>query len=459
MFDEFKARHGGLGPIQSLIDYGTHGALSSRIQARAVGAEMDTAAEAIKKDDTLSDTFKDNAAELLRHGVYDIPTALKNVAGLRAEVQAQHQIGDAFAPVVAGAEKLLGGAKNDDERDILSNLLASADAASKLARDPVTRQQGLSMLGSVTDNVSKFTTQRRADDIATEVRDTQTRRELNNTQFDRYKNSREELEKNSTPFVSMQTSYRGIQKLAELKEPTPQTDQMLVRLLGQILNPGIAIRPGEDPGDQYFAALGDKLGPAVKYVLTGGAGLTAHERDLALYAAAQRVKSENEAQVQRNTRALNEGKAAELPGKYLNLLTLEPIDLGELGAATEPHSTELVPKVDTSKVPTPGKPAQSTTPIAQLPNFKIDIAEGFEDVPSLTQFDRIRRLWSPETRRQPEESLDAYEARIAASHAPMSPAQAAAIGVAVKHSNFGNVNGVYVPEALRNALSLKTDEY
>jgi hypothetical protein len=458
MFDEFKARHGGLGPIQSLIDYGTHGALSSRIQARAVGAEMDAAGAAIKQDDTLSDTFKDNAAELLRHGVFDIPTALKNIEGLRAEVQAQHQIGGAFAPVVAGAQKLLDGAKNENERDILSNLLASADAASKLARDPLTRQQGLSMLGSVTDNVNKFTTQNRADDIAAEVRDTQTRRELNNTQFDRYKNSREELEKNSTPFVVMQTAYRSIQDLAQLKEPTPQTDQQLVRLLGQMLNPGVAIRPGEDPGEQYFAALGDKLGPALKYVMTGGAGLTAHERDLAFYAAAQRVKSENEAQVERNTRALNEGKAAELPGKYLNLLTLPPIDLGELGAATEPGSDALPP-------PTPVA-GDDRTPLQRktdgLVKRVVDAAgtaKGFDDVPSLTQFDRIRRLWSPDTRRQDNESIDAYEARIAASHAPPSPAQAAAIGAAVQHSNFGNVRGVYVPESIRNALSLKTDEF
>lgn len=436
MFDDFKARHGGLGPIQSLIDFGTHGALSSRIQARAVGAEMDSASEAIKADDTLSSEFKDSAAELLRHGVFDIPTALKNVAGLRSEVQAQHQIGDAFTPVIAGAQKLFDGAKTDDQRDILSNLLSSADAASKLARDPLTRQQGLSMLGSVTDGVNKFTTQQRADNIAAEVRDTQMRRELNNTQFDRYKNAREELEKNSTPYVVMQTAYRSIQQIADLKDPTPQTDQQLVRLLGQILNPGVAIRPGEDPGDAYFSALGEHLGPAVKYVLTGGAGLTPHERDQALYAAAQRVKSENEAQVERNTRALDEGKAAELPGKYLNLLTLPPIDLGELGAATEPHSTELVRAV-----------------------AAIGTAPGFDESPSLTQFDRLRRLWTPGLRRQENETPEAYDARIAGTHAPLPPEVAGAQQRARDHIAFGNSRGVYVPDFARKALNLNTDEY
>lgn len=333
MFDEFKAKHGGLGPAQLALDAVTGGELSNRIQRQAVGAQMDDTLAAIKADDTLLPDFKDHAGELLAHGIYDVPQALKNIGAVRAEAQTQRTIGGAFAPVVAGAQKLYDAATAPEDQSVLSTLLGNAEAAHKLAADPATRQQGMQLFGQVAQDVANFTTQAKANKITADTQAAQAERDLDKTQLAAYQNSRENWQKESTPFRQIASAWPGFQTIAALKNPTPQSDQQLMRLSASILNPGVAMRPGEDPGEQYYDALGE-VGKAVKFALTNGTLLTPEERQTVVYSVAQRVAQENVAQSGRNTAALNEGRAENLPSKYLDQLTAPAIDLGAFGDAS-----------------------------------------------------------------------------------------------------------------------------
>lgn len=343
MFDQFKAKHGGLGPVQSLLDNATHGALSNRLRVEAVAGQMDDTLASIKDDPGLSDDFKSHAGELLRHGVYDVDSAIKNIGGVQAEAQAQRTIARTFAPVLDGARALHEGATSPADKQILSSLLANAQAAHELALDPATRQQGMQMFGTVAQDVTNFTVKNKENEVAAQTKAAEAERDLSKSQLAAYQNTRENWQKDSATNQQIGTAWRSALEIGALKEPTPATDQNLLRVAGEIFNPSGATRPGQDPGDVYYDAIPFGLGAAVKYATTNGTGLTSSDRATLLYAMSQRVKEENAAQMQRNTKALEEGRAEELPEKYLSLLTAPAIDLGAYGVAREPTAPTPAP--------------------------------------------------------------------------------------------------------------------
>lgn len=339
MFDDFKAAHGGLGPVQSLFDTASRGYLTNKLRHQAVSGQMDDTLASIKQDPELTDEFKSHAGELLRHGVYDMDTAVKHIDGLTAEVGTQKSISRAFGPILDSAQSLFDNAQTPEAKSLASDLLKKTQAAHELVLNPATRDEGMKLFGTAANDVTAANVTNQANKVAQNVRDADAARLLTDHQQSVYQNTRENWQKDSVPFQITQNAWRGVQDIAGLQVHTAQTDQLLARQVATIMNPGIAARPGEDPGDAYYNALPEGVGQAVKFVLTKGSMFTDEERGALVASALQRVQQENAAQVDRNTRALNEGKAEELPQKFLDQLTVPLIDLGALANYREPGPT------------------------------------------------------------------------------------------------------------------------
>jgi len=367
MFEEFKAAHAGLGPARFLLDQATGGALSFRAQKAAIGQQMDDTLAAVKADDLLPAEAKTQAAGLLAHGVYSAPEALKNIQTVQREAGIQHTIGETFAPMVEGAQKIFDDATTPEDKAIASTLLARAHGAQKLAQDPLTRQQGLDEYGKIQDATTAFETKSKEYSVNAAKDAEQRARDLDVQQNTRFVNTREDWQATSLPFRQVQSSARSLQELATVKVPNAYTDQLLMRAIGQIMNPGVNVRPGENPGDEYFNAMGE-AGQLAKFVLTNNAGLEPEQRATAIAAATKRIQDENAAQMERNTAALKAGKAAGLPDKYLDQLTTAPIDLGPLAGYVAPPGAGVPRPTDPAGPPADPNAPQGETeaPITKL---------------------------------------------------------------------------------------------
>ena len=349
MFEQFKAAHGGLGPARFLLDQSTGGALSFRAQRAAIGQQMDDTLAAVKADDLLSPEAKAQAAGLLAHGVYSAPEALKNIQTVQHEAGIQHTIGETFGPMIDGAQKIFDDATTPEDKSIASSLLGRAQRAAKLAADPLTRQQGMDEYAKVNEATTAFATTAKANKITADTAAATMARDLTKEQIAVYQNSRENFQKESQSQIVNTKAWQSAQDIAKLGDKQDAvTDQNLIRLAATILNPGVATRPGEDPGNYVYDALNvvPGLGAAVKYATTNGGDLTHEARAALMHVMALRVGDENAAQIERNTAALHEADALGLPGKYKALLTLPPAPLNgwdapirESPSATAPPPT------------------------------------------------------------------------------------------------------------------------
>jgi hypothetical protein len=131
MFEEFKAKHGGLGPIQSLVDRSTGGELSNRIRLKAIGGQMDDTLASIKSDPNVSDDFKGQAAELLRHGVFSGDQALKNIAAVQQGAADQSSAANLYERFSGLQEHLRGQTVSPDDEAQLTTF----DVQGATARD------------------------------------------------------------------------------------------------------------------------------------------------------------------------------------------------------------------------------------------------------------------------------------------------------------------------------------
>jgi hypothetical protein len=131
MFEEFKAKHGGLGPIQSLVDRSTGGELSNRIRLKAIGGQMDDTLAAISADPNVSDAFKGQASELLKHGVYTGDQALKNIATVQQGAADQASAANLYERFSGLQEHLRGQTVSPDDEEQLTTL----DVQGATARD------------------------------------------------------------------------------------------------------------------------------------------------------------------------------------------------------------------------------------------------------------------------------------------------------------------------------------
>ena len=349
MFEQFKAAHGGLGPARFLLDQSTGGALSFRAQRAAIGQQMDDTLAAVRADDLLSPEAKAQAAGLLAHGVYSAPEALKNIQTVQHEAGIQHTIGETFGPMIDGAQKIFDDATTPEDKSIASSLLGRAQRAAKLAADPLTRQQGMDEYAKVNEATTAFATTAKANKITADTAAATMARDLTKEQIAVYQNSRENFQKESQSQIVNTKAWQSAQDIAKLGDKQDAvTDQNLIRLAATVLNPGVATRPGEDPGNYVYDALNvvPGLGAAVKYATTNGGDLTHEARAALMHVMALRVGDENAAQIERNTAALHEADALGLPDKYKALLTLPPAPLNgwdapirESPSATAPPPT------------------------------------------------------------------------------------------------------------------------
>jgi hypothetical protein len=358
MFEEFKAKHGGLGPVQLAIDQSTHGALSDRIQRKAVGEQMDATLAEIQTADDLTPELKKKAGELLQHGVYDAKTALGHIDALRGETQEQRTVAKGFAPVTDQLQSLYDKETNPQSKQVLSTLLANAEAARQFALDPATRQQGLDMFGKLSQDATAFTVKNKADQVAADVADAQFRRDLPGKQFDQWEKIRDDWSRNSASHPISEAAWKSMQELGGLKEPNSVTDQNFMRAFATVMNPNTQTRPGENPDDALYAALPFGIGEGVKAIVTNGGQFTAEQKSVMMYVASKRIGDENAAQMDRNTRAIGDAKAAGFPSAYIDRLSLPPIDLGAYGQAVEPGATPT---------PTPPPPGSTVTKVRDMP--------------------------------------------------------------------------------------------
>jgi hypothetical protein len=249
----------------------------------------------------------------------------------------------------------------------------------------------MQIFGTVAQDAANMVKQVRADAISKDVNDAKMRRDLDNDQFNRFDKISSQWDRDTAPFKQVQSAFNSVKDIAALPTHDPKTDQYLARLAGTVLNPGVAVRPGEDPGDQYFGAfdhLIPGLGAAVKFAATGASGFTDDERANVLKAVTMRADQENQAQTARNTAALNAGKAANLPDGYLDQLTVAPMDLGPLASLLKPTGGKVstitgggAPTTDPGATggDTQGPPPPATTDAGPSPTSK-RIASGVAGV-------------------------------------------------------------------------------
>jgi hypothetical protein len=450
MFDRYKATHAGQGPLQRTGELlSEFNPLANLIHANALRKQWAETFDAIASDEDLTPEFRQRAA-ILSKGHPPLGQAVGILGSLTQAADEQKKTVENVRGLNAQLDRYRANATPADA-EIIDTMRTRLDLASRLSlsTNPELGKQGTAALLSITEGMQKYATDNEAQKIAKETADAAAARDLDKEQYARNKDIRENYDRESLPFTQIDTSYKTLKTLAALKNPTAATDAQLAIAAGHIFSPSIAVRPGQDPGDEYWGALDviPGLGKIAKFAATGGTGFTPDERAELIYAASQRVAEENIAQTKRNTTALEAAHAAGLPDRYANQYVREPIEVGTLGR--EPGPTDATDKGDKGDKPPPAAPQQSVpTP---LPGVTIPVQPGFESVPSLSFGDRLQRLVDPSLRRGQSETLDAYDARIAQRHAKRTDLPQDDFGYTdpASQRTAGVVNGVYVPGAFR----------
>lgn len=278
MFDEFKAKHGGLGPFQIIGDVATHHAITNAMQAHAVGQQMDATLEGIQNDETLTPEFKKKAGQLMQHGIYDTGSALKNIDALTGEARDQHVIIGTTDRQLSQLDQLAAGNTDPANAKQYSAMrvavLNSRDAA--LSTNPELQKQGFAGIHGLDGTLQQFLATDEQQAINAKNTDAELQRNLGNDQYSRYKDLRADQQKLGT--LAEQQRADVLAYGAGLASPqSAARDLSLLRTAMRISNPGAQIRPGETADAENTGGIPEAWLTVYNRIQNGGGRLDTKE--------------------------------------------------------------------------------------------------------------------------------------------------------------------------------------
>lgn len=320
-FEKFKATHGGFGPFQAFYSGLTEGeGLLGQWRPKVVREQWEAAFDAIRDDPDIDTDFKRQAASV-RHGNYTAPQMLSIIGQVQQRASDLKTIGAGVAGVTDELDRLEEQAAGAGDLQQIGALRTRADLARRFATsgNPDLEKQGQAELLKLTSDLQAFTTTNEAQQLARDTADAQARRELGNERWNRFNTLTDDLRTESASFLTQREAFARMKSLLEVDSEA--ADYGLLYAWNKILDPGSVVRESEFANAQNLAGVPDAI-VTLRNALNEGKRLTPEKRR-DIFEQTQKIYTGAQAQqAERNSRALERGRAGEIPDNYLDSLVI-----------------------------------------------------------------------------------------------------------------------------------------
>jgi hypothetical protein len=327
---------------------------------------------------------------------------------------------DTSSAVTSSIESARQRAENPDDVAQLETFQTQLDAAGRLMRssNPKLQEAGASMLGKVTDAQRAFDERQETQRIARETQQATIEREIGGEAWSRLQAVSDDLRTESAPFLGQKEAWGRIK--ASMADPSEAGDYALLYSVHKMLDPASTVLASEFQNSQNLAGVPDIIVTA-RNKLREGQRLTPEQRAAFVKMGELQYRQSSEQQAERNGRYLERARAGGVPEKYLDTLQIPVFSPGDM-------PTNF------------GKPqANPLDQLAPKPEERVPLGVA------------IRSMWNPELRQQPNESDEAYRARVTA--APPAEEEPEEPGLPAERDAItglpGYNRGVYVPPFMR----------
>lgn len=415
-FERFKAKHGGMGPLQAFYAGATDGqGLVGQWRPTFARERIGAAVDAIREDADLPEDFKE-LAETARNANLSVPETFAAINQLQQRARDIKAVNGAFRGFGEQQTRLRNQAITTEDRAQLDVFDTQAEFARRLllSSNPELQAMGRDTIGRVFAGQQQFATTNEAQQIAAEA-------SLGSERWTRFTSAYDDLYRESTPFLEIQRSY-GALRAAYQGEGTPgnTADLAAINSLQRMIDPGATVRDGDVSLLQNLAGVPEFVVTAFNRVAKEGGRFTPQERAEVVALGNRLMTAANARQAETNVRFQDLGAAGELPQSFVDKLKIPLTDTGEgtgaLNFGTQqdgPAPLEVGDVVDTPPAGPPGTLERNW--------------------PAVDQFVRRAVNLFP---RAPQRATDEYEPE------PPPPREPG-------FSPDGTRNGVYVPRRLR----------
>lgn len=312
-FEKFKASHGGEGPFK--VAYGAlfpEGIIGRRGLANE-REQTDSLIASIEADDELGGLdalLEAGRSPLTREEHAKFRSALEQAA------LDQKTVASAFERFQDQQRQLME--LNPADHEQLSTMGSQMELAHDylMSANPDLQRLGATIAGKVVDAQQAYATTNEAQRIA-----------LGDEKWSRFQQIGDDLRQDSLPYQQQARAWGAVN--ASLQNNSAAGDLALVYGAMHVIEPGSAVQQGELANAANAAGVPDFVITAYNRLLRDGERLTPEERKQFYTLARDVMKNANGQQLERNSRAIDAGRAGDIGEPYLQNLGSPIAPLGE----------------------------------------------------------------------------------------------------------------------------------